>query len=65
MTESRFPVQITPEDKFLPVEWCRLKKIMILDTDGWRGKDAPSFLLDEITEAEFDRRAWVSTIKIM
>jgi len=49
------PVLKTPE------QWSEKYKVLILDPDGWRGVDSPSW--DEpITEEDFVERMSVSTI---
>lgn len=44
----------------MPIEWAQLKRLVILDPDGWRldGKA----LNEPIDEEEFDLRAGRSTI---
>lgn len=44
-----------------PRVWCRIKRIKILDPDGWRN-DKKSFNAP-LTEDEFDRRMMLSTIE--
>ena len=44
-----------------PSEWAKKLGIVILDPDGWRGKDGRDFE-DPISEAEFERRKVISTI---
>jgi len=44
-----------------PEDWCRIHNVLILDPDGWRSVDSPSW--DEpIDEEEFIERMSVSTI---
>jgi len=47
--------------KHTPRVWCDIKRIRILDPDGWR-KDHKSFNAP-LTEEEFDRRMFFSTIE--
>lgn len=60
--------------KKTPEEWCQIKGVIIVDPDGWR--DMPLAQKNEtgnldglqnwdtpIDEAEFDRRAALSTAK--
>jgi hypothetical protein len=45
-----------------PTEWANLEDCLILDADGWRGRDAKPF--DEpITQAEYERRRVASTCR--
>jgi hypothetical protein len=44
-----------------PEDWCRIHKVVILDPDGWRGVDSPSWDTP-IDEDEFLERMSVSTI---
>jgi hypothetical protein len=44
-----------------PSEWAKEQRIVIIDPDGWRGKDGRDFE-DPISEAEFERRKMISTI---
>jgi hypothetical protein len=43
-----------------PEEWSRLLGWRVLDPDGWRGRDGRPWG-DSIDQAEFERRAFVST----
>lgn len=55
--------EILPTDKpirHLPYKWCQLKKITIVDPDGWR-EDGKSWNAP-ITEEEFEKRKERSTI---
>ena len=53
--EREAPNRKTPE------EWAAVKRLYVLDPDGWRGEGSPSW--DEpIDEAEFDDRAAMSTV---
>ncbi len=45
-----------------PVEWQVEFGLVIVDADGWRGKDGKSF--DEpISREEFQKRMMISTVK--
>ena len=47
-----------------PEVWCRLKNVEILAPDGWRGAYLKPY--DEpITEADFDARALLCTLRIV
>lgn len=43
-----------------PEQWCKETGIVILDPDGWRGKDDPAWD-KEISLQDFLQRASVST----
>lgn len=45
-----------------PDEWCQIKGLRVMDPDGWRGQHA-SHWSNAITEAEFDERAAMSTVR--
>jgi len=55
---------ILRKEKRTPEEWLQAEKykgLVIMDPDGWRGKDAPAW--DEpITEDEFNHRLCMSTV---
>jgi hypothetical protein len=47
-------------DRKTPTEWCKAKSIRIFDPDGWRSDSDPDWN-EPISEADFDRRAGIST----
>ncbi|HEY3559635.1 MAG TPA: hypothetical protein VGL05_19335 [Kribbella sp.] len=52
----------TQPDLRTPTEWAKLEDCLILDADGWNGRDAKPF--DEpITQAEYERRRAISTCR--
>ena len=57
-------VTVVDSDLKTPEEWSKIKGYRIMDPDGWRTSDAPDWNTP-INEAEFLRRAAVSTIRII
>lgn len=52
----------TETDLKTPAEWARLDDCLILDADGWNGRDPKPF--DEpITQAEYEHRRAISTCR--
>ncbi len=51
---------MTDEEFFTPSEWEKILRVQILDPDGWRTDDAPSWDTP-ISRDEFNRRMSAST----
>lgn len=54
-------VPVTSETLMLPAAWATRQGVVLMDPDGWRVDNKS--LADPITEAEFDERVSVSTIR--
>lgn len=55
--------QWSSEDLRTSDQWAKEYGIVVLDPDGWRSPGDPLFSFTKITRADFEKRAWMSTIQ--